>query len=123
MKFSEVNARIRTVYMVAAIWRSPLETIGYKVVRGEGRDRGGVTCLRVLVDLGLASLLFIFCARSLGRDGALELGCLSDALALLTLVVLLGNLRAVVGVGVGEALLLARCLVEALCLAAWVGLE
>jgi hypothetical protein len=80
------------------------------------------TALRVLVDLSLAALLLVLCSRSLGGNGTLELRGLSNALALLALAVLLGNLRAVVCIAIGEALLLARSLVEALGLAAGIGL-
>lgn len=67
--------------------------------------------LLALVLLGLPTLL-AFCARSVGRDGALELGRLSNTLALLTFLRLIMNGRAMFGVIVGQALLLARGLCE-----------
>lgn len=78
--------------------------------------------LGVLVSLGLTTLLLVLSSGSVGGDSTLELSSLSNALALLRLLVMLGNLRAVVGVIVGHSLLLARHLVEALRLLAWVGL-
>lgn len=68
----------------------------------------------VLVHDGLAALLLVLGTRSVGRDGALELSSLSDTLALLGLLGLLGDLGRVVGLVVGQALLLSRHLVEAL---------
>jgi hypothetical protein len=82
-----------------------------------------VIALRVLVNLCFAALLLVLRSRSLGGNRALELRGLSNALALLALVGLLGDLRAVVCIAVGETLLLARGLIEALGLTARVGLQ
>ena len=62
--------------------------------------------LLALVLLGLSSLLAL-CARSVGRDGALKLGRLSDTLALLALLRLVVDGGAVLGVVVGKTLLFA----------------
>tara|TARA_R110002003_G_scaffold109_5_gene9149 strand:- start:10084 stop:10323 length:240 start_codon:yes stop_codon:yes gene_type:complete len=72
--------------------------------------------------LGLSALLLVLGAWTVSGDGSLELRSLSDTLALLALLVLLGDLGAVVGVAVGEAFLLAGGLVGALGLAAGVRL-
>ena len=78
--------------------------------------------LLVLVNLGLAALLLVLSRGSVGGDGALDLCGLSNTLALLGLLVVLGDLRSVVGVVVGHALLLAGHVVEALGGLARVGL-
>jgi hypothetical protein len=70
--------------------------------------------LRVLVHLGLAALLLVLRTRALSRHGSLQLGRFGHTLALLALFRLLGDLRSVLGVVVGQALLLARRLVGAL---------
>jgi hypothetical protein len=80
------------------------------------------TALRVLVNLGLASLLLVLGSRSFGGNRALELCRLSNTLALLALSVLLGDLRAVMCIAVGETFLLARRFVGALRLTASIGL-
>lgn len=80
-------------------------------------------CSRVLVHLGLAALLLVLRTRSVGGNSALKLGGLSDTLTLLRLLGVLGDLRAVVGIVIGHALLLAGHLVEALGLLAGRGLS
>lgn len=82
----------------------------------------GDDSLLVLVDLSLAALLLVLGRGSVGGDGALDLCGLSNTLALLGLLVMLGDLRGVVGVVVGHALLLAGHVVEALGRLAGVGL-
>jgi hypothetical protein len=72
--------------------------------------------------LGFSSLFLVLGSWAVGRDSALEFGSLSDTLALFALVILFGDLRAVVCVGVGETLLLAGGFVGALRLAAGIGL-
>jgi hypothetical protein len=66
---------------------------------GEAK-RGKQHNLLALVLLGLPTLL-AFCAWSVGRDGALELGRLSNTLTLLTFLRLIMNGRAMFGVIVG----------------------
>jgi hypothetical protein len=78
--------------------------------------------LRIHIHLSLASLFLILRTRSMGRDRTLKLGTLSNTFALLALVCLLGNLGAMMSVGVGYALLLSRSLVEAFGLSARIGL-
>ena len=81
------------------------------------------SALCVLVLLGLSSLFLVLGSWAIGRDGALEFSSLSNTLALFALVILFGDLRAVVCVRVGETLLLAGGFVGALGLAAGIGLS
>lgn len=82
----------------------------------QSRWRGyeDASCLCVLIDLGVTTLLLVFCARAIRRDGSLQLSGFSNALTLLALLRVLGNMRSVFGVVVGQAFLLARGLVGAL---------
>lgn len=57
--------------------------------------------LRVLVNVGLATLLLVFGARAVSGDGSLELGSLRNALTLLALLGLLCDLRGMVSVIIG----------------------
>lgn len=70
--------------------------------------------LCVLVLLGLSTLLLVLRAWTLSGDGSLQLSGFGNTLALFALLFLLGDLRGVVGVVIGESLLLARHLVLAL---------
>jgi len=86
-----------------------------KLLRQSGwRGYEDVSCLCVLIDLGVTTLLLVFCARTIRRDGSLQLSRFSNALTLLALLRVLGNRRSVFGVVVGQAFLLARGLVGAL---------
>jgi hypothetical protein len=85
--------------------------MGIEIERS-GTGRGYNLC--VLVQLGLSTLLFVLGAWTLGGNRSLQLSGFGNALALLALLFLLGDLRGVVGVVVGQSLLLARRLVLAL---------
>jgi hypothetical protein len=99
-------------------------TVAARVLQNTGyfESTSDDIALFVLVHLGFATLLLVLGTRTVGGDGALELRSLGNTLALLALLVLLGDFRAVVCIAVGEALLLAGGLVGALGLAAWVRL-
>lgn len=103
-----------------------------KIRRGGGRwkltiksiqRRTFYATLCIFVHLSLASFFLVLRTRSISRDGTYELGTFSNTFTLLALVFLLGNLGAMVSIGIRYALLLSRSLVEAFELSARIGLR
>jgi hypothetical protein len=85
----------------------------YRSLDESGRE-GTWYHLCVLVHLRLSTLLLVLRAWTISRDSSLQLSGFGNALALLALLWVLGDLRGVVSVVVGQSPLLAGGLVRAL---------